>query len=219
MTTLTPHAAAALTTSRRITVRILHRSRHHRVRAREARASSGACSTEGGPHNRVAGLAGRPAQRQRVRSARRSHPPMGADQIWDATPSSVVPLTFTSTARQRGLRLRSERRLVTRLSDQFQLDVPLEEASWACREAIAGMDWDLESIEPHRLDLRRRMLIERDPAYIQVVLSGAGPDAATVRLEARDPWGFGRWDRRNLGAQMNSLRNAIEVAARRSKQR
>ena len=108
---------------------------------------------------------------------------------------------------------------MTRLSDQFQLDLSLEEAFWACREAIAGMDWDLESIEPHRLVLRRRMTFARDPAYIQVVLSAAGPDASSIRFEARDPWGLGKWDRRNLGAQMNSLRNAIEVVARRSKQR
>jgi hypothetical protein len=108
---------------------------------------------------------------------------------------------------------------MTKLSDQFELDVPLDEASWACREAIAGMDWDLESIEPQRLVLRRRMTFARDPAYIQVALSAAGPDATTVGFDARDPWGLGKWDRRNLGAQMNSLKNAIEVAARRSKQR
>ena len=44
---------------------------------------------------------------------------------------------------------------MTKLSDQFQLDVPLEDASWACREAVARMDWHLDSIEPHRLVLKR----------------------------------------------------------------
>jgi hypothetical protein len=108
---------------------------------------------------------------------------------------------------------------VTKLSDQFQLDLPMDDASWACREAVAGMDWDLESIEPYRLVLRRRMTFARDPAKIEVVLSEAGPQATAVRLDAQDPWGLGRWDRRNLSAQMNSLRNAVEVAARRSTQR
>ena len=105
---------------------------------------------------------------------------------------------------------------MTKLSDQFRLDVPLEDASWACREAIAGMDWDLESIEPQRLVLRRRMTFARDPSKIEVLVSEAGPDAATISLDGHDPWGLGPWDRRNLQGQMNSLRNAVEVAARRS---
>ena len=106
---------------------------------------------------------------------------------------------------------------MTKVSDQFRLDVSLEDASWACREAIAGMDWDLESIESHRLVLRRRMTFSRDPSKIEVLVSEAGPDAATVSLNGEDRWGIGAWDRRNLRGQMNSLRNAVEVAARRSR--
>jgi hypothetical protein len=108
---------------------------------------------------------------------------------------------------------------MTKLSDEFQLDLASDDASWACREAVAGMDWDLESIEPYRLLLRRRGTFARDPAKIEVLLSEAGSHGTSVRLDAQDPWGLGRWDRRNLRAQMNSLRNAIEVAARRSTQR
>lgn len=108
---------------------------------------------------------------------------------------------------------------MTKLSDKFQLDLASDDASWACREAVAGMDWDLESIEPYRLVLRRRGTFARDPAKIEVLLSEAGSHATSVRLDAQDPWGLGRWDRRNLSAQMNSLKNAIEVAARRSTQR
>ena len=108
---------------------------------------------------------------------------------------------------------------MTKVSDQFRLEVPLEDASWACREAIAGMDWDLESIESHRLVLRRRMTFSRDPSRIEVLVSEAGSDAATVSLNGEDPWGIGAWDRRNLRGQMNSLRNAVEVAARRSPKR
>jgi hypothetical protein len=108
---------------------------------------------------------------------------------------------------------------MTKLSDELQLDLPLDDSAWVCREAVAGMDWDLESIEPYRLVLRRRGTFARDPAKIEVVLSEAGPHATVVKLDAQDPWGLGRWDRRNLSAQVNSLKNAIEVAARRSTQR
>jgi hypothetical protein len=103
-----------------------------------------------------------------------------------------------------------------KLSDQFRLDIPLEDASWACREAIASMDWDLESIEPHRLVLRKDMGFLRDTLKIEVLLSEADPDATTVRFNGKDPWGLGPWDKRHLSGQMNSLRNAVEVAARRS---
>ena len=78
------------------------------------------------------------------------------------------------------------------------------------------MDWDLESIEPHRLALRRRGTLARDPSKIEVLVAEAGPDASTVSLNGEDPGGSGPWDRRNLRGQMNSLRNAVEVAARRS---
>ena len=103
-----------------------------------------------------------------------------------------------------------------KLSDQFRLDVPLEDASWACREAIASMDWALESIEPHRLVLRKDTGFLRDPLKIEVLLSEADPAATTVRFNGKDPWGFGPWDKRRLSGQMNSLRNAVAVAARRS---
>ncbi len=103
---------------------------------------------------------------------------------------------------------------MTELSDQFQLDVPLEDASWACREAVARMDWHLDSIEPHRLVLKRSVLL--DPVTIEVLLSEAGPDATTVTLNGRLRMGFVPWDKRTLRGLMNSLRNAVEVAARRS---
>jgi hypothetical protein len=103
---------------------------------------------------------------------------------------------------------------MTELSDRFRLDLPLADASWACREAVAGMDWQLEAIEPNRLLLRKNLLL--DVFRVEVVLSEAGPEATAVTLNGKLPWGIGRWDRRYLRTMMNTLRNAIEVAARRS---
>ncbi len=37
---------------------------------------------------------------------------------------------------------------MTEISDHFPLDVPLDDASWARKEAVAPMYWYLESIEP-----------------------------------------------------------------------
>lgn len=107
---------------------------------------------------------------------------------------------------------------MTQLSDQFRLDIPLEEASWACREAVASMDWPLvESIEPRRLVLKKGARIATGSlTRIEVLLSETGPEATTVTLNAKLPWGIGRWDRRTLRSLMNTLQNAVEVAARRS---
>jgi hypothetical protein len=51
---------------------------------------------------------------------------------------------------------------------------------------------------------------------IEVLLSEDGPDGTTITMNGKYPGGFGRWDERTLRSLMNSVRNAIEVAARRS---
>jgi len=103
-------------------------------------------------------------------------------------------------------------------SEQFRIDLPLESASWACREAVAGTDWHLEAIQPDRLQVKKNLgFLNADTARIEVVLSDAGPDATTVALNGKLSWGIGRWDRRALTSLMNALRNAIEVAAERQK--
>lgn len=104
---------------------------------------------------------------------------------------------------------------MSKASGEFRLELPLESASWACREAIAGMGWGVESIEPHRLVIRRGLWgFGRDPATIEILLSEAGPEASTVALNGRMV-GFGRFDARHLNGEINRLRNAVEVAAHR----
>jgi hypothetical protein len=81
------------------------------------------------------------------------------------------------------------------------------------------MGWEVESIEPHRLVTRRGMWgFSRDQAKIEVLLSEAGPEATTIVLNGRI-WGLGPWATRHLNGEMNRLRNATEVAARRSPDR
>ena len=118
--------------------------------------------------------------------------------------------------RGRGVILRSAS-LLMQLSDQFRLDVPLEDASWACREAVVSLDWPLlESIEPHRLVLKKGVRIATGSlSSIEVLLSEADSDATIITLNGKFPWGIGRRDERTLRSLMNSVRNAIEVAARR----
>jgi hypothetical protein len=76
------------------------------------------------------------------------------------------------------------------------------------------MDWQLEAIEPHRLVLKEGLRL--DLFRIEVLLSEAGRDATTVLFNGKLLLGFGPWDKRTLRSLMNTLENAIEVAARRS---
>lgn len=60
---------------------------------------------------------------------------------------------------------------MTEVSDQFRLDVPVEDALWVCREAVVYLDWPLlESIEPRRLVLKKGFAF-RD----RVLLADRGP--------------------------------------------
>ncbi len=106
---------------------------------------------------------------------------------------------------------------MTEISDHFPLDVPLDDASWACREAVAPMDWYLESIEPHRFVLKKGVRFGTGSlSRIEILLAETGPSTTSVTLNGRSPAGFGRWDKRTLRSLMNTVQNAIEVAARRS---
>ncbi len=101
-------------------------------------------------------------------------------------------------------------------SDEFRLELPLESASWVCREAVVGLDWLPESIEPNRLVLKKGLrLATGSLSRIEVLLSEAGPDATTVTLNGKLPWGIGPWDERTLRGLLNGVRNAVEVAAER----
>ena len=106
---------------------------------------------------------------------------------------------------------------MSRDSSEFRLELPVEAAAWACREAMVTMGWGVESIEPHRLVMRRGWWgFSRDPAAIEILLSEAGPQATRIVLN-----GHLRWERsgRELHREMNRFRNAVEVAARRSSDR
>lgn len=107
---------------------------------------------------------------------------------------------------------------MTTVSDQFRLDVPLEDAFWASREAVMYLDWPLlESIEPRRLVLKKGLRFGTGSfASVELLLTEEGPDATTITVNGKYPGGLGRTDERTLRSLLNAVRNAIEVTARRS---
>jgi hypothetical protein len=107
---------------------------------------------------------------------------------------------------------------MTELSHQFRLDLPVEDAYWVCREAVVYLDWPLvEVIEARRLVLKKGLRFATGSlSQIEVLLSEDGPDATTVKLNGKFPSGIGRTDERTSQSLMNTVRNAMEVLARRS---
>ena len=80
------------------------------------------------------------------------------------------------------------------------------------------LDWPLlETIDEHRLVLKKGLRFGTGSfARIEVLLAEEGQEATTVTLRGRYPGGIGRTDERTLRSLMNTVRNAMEVLARRS---
>jgi len=109
-------------------------------------------------------------------------------------------------------------KIVTKFSDQFRLDLPLDDALWACREAVVYLDWPLvETLEPRRLVLKKGLRLGTGSlSSVEILLSDENPDATTVTLNGTYPGGIGRSDERTLRSLLKGVQNAVEVVAHRS---
>lgn len=104
---------------------------------------------------------------------------------------------------------------MTKLTDEFSLDLPEEQASLACRSAIATVGWNIKSVEPHRIVPKVGVGITRNPSKIEVLLAQVDGSRTTVTLNGSIV-GIGPLQSGHLKGEMNRLRNAIEVAAAQS---
>ena len=102
---------------------------------------------------------------------------------------------------------------MSRLTDEFLIELPLDKTSWACRDAISSIGWNIESLDPHRIIPKVGVGLTRNPSKIEVLLSDTTPSSSTVTLKGVI-FGIGPHQKRHLSSEMNRLRNAIEVAAR-----
>lgn len=98
---------------------------------------------------------------------------------------------------------------MSRSTESFQLDLSSEDAELACKQAIASIGWGINSAEPSRIEPRIGVGISRNPSKIEVLIEGDSP--ATITLNGRI-FGIGPFQKRHLVAEVNKLRNAIEVA-------
>jgi hypothetical protein len=98
---------------------------------------------------------------------------------------------------------------MTRLTGEFQTDLPVHEAVVACAEAIAGLGWHIEAVEANRI-VSRTDIGSRHPLGVEVVLSRSGP-ATDVRIIGTDT-NAEPLSRDALIAQLDRVRAAINAS-------
>jgi len=106
---------------------------------------------------------------------------------------------------------------VSKLSDEFSVNLRLDQASSACREAIESIGWKIESAEPTRIVTKVGFGLTRNPSKIEVLVNDLGPAEASVRLNGKI-FGMGPVQKSHLTKEMERLRNAIESSARQAEQ-
>jgi hypothetical protein len=101
---------------------------------------------------------------------------------------------------------------VSKLHDEFRVALSVEQASSACRRAIAAIGWNAKEAGLDRIVPKIGVGVTRNPSKIEVLLHESG-DQTVVRLNG-SILGIGPLQKAHLKAEMNRLREQIEVAAR-----
>jgi hypothetical protein len=100
---------------------------------------------------------------------------------------------------------------MTKLYDEFKVELGVEQTSSACRRAIATIGWPVKESGPDRIVPKIGVGLTRNPSKIEVLLRRSG-DETVVRLNG-SILGIGPLQRGHLNAEMNRLRDEIEGAA------
>lgn len=100
---------------------------------------------------------------------------------------------------------------MSKISDQFSVPLPLEDASSACHTAIDDIGWKVKVSEPTRIVPTIGFGLTRNPSKIEVLLAADGPVSSQITLDG-SIWGVGPIQKRHLQGEMTKLREAIETA-------
>jgi hypothetical protein len=101
---------------------------------------------------------------------------------------------------------------MSKLSDELSIDLTPEQASLACRSAIASIGWNIKSLDDRRIVPKVGVGVSRNPSNIEVLLASTDGSRTTITLNGSIV-GIGPLQKSHLRGEMNRLRNAIEVAA------
>jgi Protein of unknown function (DUF2510) len=98
---------------------------------------------------------------------------------------------------------------MTSLAGEFQTDLPMPDALAACAEAVHGLGWKIESVEPKRIVSYADSGADAPPK-IEITLDDLGADT-DVRIIGSDTEGS-RLEKDELVAELNRVRDAIEAS-------
>ncbi len=104
---------------------------------------------------------------------------------------------------------------MSKVSDEFHVAMPLQEAEFAVKEAVANCGWGVKEQEPGRIVPRIGVGLTRNPSTIEVLISAARDNESLVTLNGKIA-GMGPLQKRHLTAEVGKLRNAIDVTVHRA---
>jgi hypothetical protein len=104
---------------------------------------------------------------------------------------------------------------VSKFSEEFDIALPLREAEFAVKEAVANCGWGVKEQEPGRIVPRIGVGLTRNPSKIEVLMVGAVQGPITINLNGKIA-GMGPLQKRHITAEVGKLRNAIDVSVHRA---
>jgi hypothetical protein len=104
---------------------------------------------------------------------------------------------------------------MSKYDEQFRVPLPLREAEFAVKEAVANCGWGVKEQEPGRIVPRIGVGLTRNPSKIEVSMSESGDEETTITLGGKIT-GMGPLQKRHVTAEVGKLRNAIDVAVHRA---
>lgn len=104
---------------------------------------------------------------------------------------------------------------MSKYSEEFEISLPLREAEFAVKEAVANCGWGVKEQEAGRIVPRIGVGLTRNPSKIEVSLRANGDTQTTVILNGRIA-GMGPLQKRHVTAEVGKLRNSIDVAVYRA---
>jgi hypothetical protein len=104
---------------------------------------------------------------------------------------------------------------MSKYDEQFRVLLPLREAEFAVKEAVANCGWGVKEQEPGRIVPRIGVGLTRNPSKIEVLMSESSEAETTLTLNGKIT-GMGPLQKRHVTAEVGKLRNAIDVAVYRA---
>jgi hypothetical protein len=105
---------------------------------------------------------------------------------------------------------------MSKVSEEFSVELPLQEAEFAVKGAVANCGWGVKQQGPGRIVPRIGVGLTRSPSKIEVLIADAG-SGTTITLNGIIA-GMGPLQKRHITAEVGKLRNAIDVPVYRATQ-